>query len=52
MLDYDKPPFTSKHPVFGKVIEGMDVVDAIAKVEKNAQDKPLEDVVIVKASVM
>ena len=41
-----------KHPVFGKVIEGIDVIDEIAKVEKNAQDKPVEDVVIVKASVI
>jgi len=40
-----------KHPVFGKVIEGMDVVDKISKVEKNSQDKPLEDVVINKASL-
>jgi len=38
-----------KHPVFGKVVEGMEVVDKISKVERNAQDKPLEDVVIVKA---
>jgi peptidylprolyl isomerase len=40
-----------KHPVFGKVVEGMDVVDAIAKVEKDAMDKPLEDVTITKAMV-
>ncbi len=41
----------AKHPAFGKVVEGMDVVDEIAKVETNANDKPLEDVVIIKASV-
>ena len=41
----------SKHPAFGEVIEGMDVVDAIAKVPTNAQNKPLEDVKIIKAYV-
>lgn len=50
-LDFDKQPLTSKHPVFGEVIEGMDVIDEIAKVPKGAGDKPLEDVVIIKASV-
>ena len=50
-LDYDKAPLTSKHPVFGEVIEGMDIVDLIAKVPKDANDKPLEDVVIIKAIV-
>lgn len=38
-----------KHPVFGKVAEGMEVVDKIAKVQKDSQDKPLQDVVILKA---
>jgi peptidylprolyl isomerase len=41
-----------KHPVFGKVIEGMDVVDAIAKVATDANDKPIEDVTIINAQVI
>ncbi len=40
-----------KHPVFGKVIEGMDVVDAIVAVETAPGDKPIEDVVIQKATI-
>jgi len=42
----------SKHPVFGKVVEGMEVVDAIVGVEKGAQDRPIEDVVIEKALII
>ncbi|MBR2319370.1 MAG: peptidylprolyl isomerase [Clostridia bacterium] len=34
------------HTVFGQVYAGMDVVDAIAKVETNAADKPVADVII------
>jgi peptidylprolyl isomerase len=40
------------YSVFGKVIEGMDVVDEIAKVKTDGNDKPLEDVVIEKAKVI
>lgn len=42
----------SKHPVFGKVVEGMDIVDAIAKVQTDRNDKPLEEVKIIKASII
>jgi len=41
-----------KHPVFGKVVEGMDIVDAIAKVETDASDKPIEEVKIINAKVL
>ena len=41
-----------KHPVFGQVVEGMDVVDSIAKVEADLNDRPLEDVKIIKARVL
>lgn len=41
-----------RHPVFGKVIEGMDVVDEMAKVQTDSRDKPLEEVRIVRASVI
>lgn len=41
-----------KHPAFGEVVDGMDVVDKIAVVPTNAQDKPLKDVTILKASVI
>lgn len=34
------------HTVFGQVFAGMDVVDAIAGVEVDANDKPVEDVLI------
>ena len=42
-VDYPLPPSYSK---FGRVIEGQDVVDSIATVERNHNDKPLERVVM------
>jgi len=41
-----------KHPVFGKIIEGMDVVDKIAKVKTDTKNKPLEEIKIIKATII
>ena len=37
------------HPVFGTVIEGMDVVDAILQVDTDENNRPLEAVVLITA---
>lgn len=41
-----------KHPVFGKVVEGMEVVDTIAKVQTSGQaggNRPIQNVTIIRA---
>lgn len=50
-LDWDKGSPRSKHPVFGKVASGIDVVDNISNVEIGPADRPAEDVVILKAYI-
>lgn len=45
------PWLDGKHTVFGKVVEGEQVIDKIAAVEKGPQDKPKTDVVLEKVSV-
>ena len=51
-LDFDKEPLASKHPVFGRVIEGMDVVDAISQTPvDNARNLPVEPVVIESVTI-
>jgi len=51
-LDWDNPRTPSAHPVFGEVVEGMDVVDKIGKVKTNSADKPKVPVRIEKAEVL
>ncbi len=40
------PWLTGKHTVFGEVVEGYEVVEAIAKVSTDSQDRPLQPVVV------
>jgi peptidylprolyl isomerase len=42
----------SKHPVFGKVVEGIDIVDKITNVQTDYNDKPLKDVKIIHAKMV
>jgi cyclophilin family peptidyl-prolyl cis-trans isomerase len=45
-LDYFNPQTPSAHPVFGQVVEGMDVVTAIETSKTGPGDKPAEPIVV------
>jgi peptidylprolyl isomerase len=41
-----------KHPVFGKIVEGMDIIDKIGKTKTGPGDRPIKEVKIVKAELV
>ncbi|OWP54312.1 MAG: peptidylprolyl isomerase [Cuniculiplasma sp. C_DKE] len=41
-----------KHPVFGKVIEGMQIVEAIGKTKTDRNDRPVSQVKIIKCTIL
>jgi peptidyl-prolyl cis-trans isomerase B (cyclophilin B) len=47
----ETPWLDGKHTVFGRVTSGMDVVDSISAADRDARDKPREDVVIDRVAV-
>lgn len=51
-ITLEKTPWLDgHHAVFGKIIEGMDVVRKIGKMKTDALDRPLQDVVMEKVTV-
>jgi peptidylprolyl isomerase len=42
----------AKHPVFGYVVEGMDVVDKIGKTKTGPGDRPVKNVTIIHAGMV
>ncbi len=51
-LDWDNPATPYAHPVFGNVVEGMDVVDAIGALKTDRADRPVKKAVIERAEVL
>ena len=51
IMHENSPHLDGQYASFGKVIEGMDVVDAIAETRTNYADKPLQDQKMAKVTV-
>lgn len=51
IMHQDSPHLDGDYAAFGKVIEGMDVVDAIATCATDSSDRPLDDQVMKKVTV-
>jgi len=50
-LDFNQQPFSSKHPVFGRITAGMDIIDVISSVETGPGDLPVEPVIIESVTI-
>lgn len=48
----ETPWLDGNHTVFGEVVEGQEIVDEIGLIETSAQDRPIEEVVIEKVTII
>ena len=46
------PHLDAAYTVFGEVVEGMDIVESISMVKTGRNDRPVEDVKIIRATVL
>ena len=47
----DNAHLNTGHPVFGKIVEGLDVLKALGEVKTDRGDKPIEDVKILTLEI-
>ncbi|MDE5826764.1 MAG: peptidylprolyl isomerase, partial [Duncaniella sp.] len=52
MREGGTPHLDGTYTVYGRVLEGMDVVDKIQQVETDGNDRPVDDVRIISATVL
>lgn len=52
IMHHDAPHLDGAYAAFGKVIDGLDVIDKIASVKTDFSDKPVNDVVITSFIVL
>ena len=48
----ETPWLDGRHTIFGKVVEGLDVVETIGQAETGPQDRPVEDIIIEKLNII